>query len=170
MAETSNLGACKELIENAGRYTKGVLERGLFVQISVYIDFLRISMATARLSGDLEDAIEHYDYPEWLVGEGCSEIAELGECFGRASVLLVTGTEKALERIRKIILRFPENAQQTLWGGVVPDDDRFFEMLEEYIIDSGKLYGSCPMEEANLFFCDSVRAVLEKYPEAQLRS
>lgn len=170
MTETMNCGASKEQIDLAGRYAKEILEGDLCIQVSAYIDFLRISMTAAKLSCELEDAIEHYDYAEWLVGEGCSEVAELDECFGRASVLLVTGTEKALERIRNIILRFPENAQQTLWGGVVPDDDRFFEMLEEYIIDSGKLYGSCPMEEANLFFCDSVRAVLEKYPEAQLQS
>ncbi len=170
MTETMNFGASKEQIDLAGRYAKEILEGDLCIQVSAYIDFLRISMAAARLSCELDEAIEHYDYAEWLVGAGSSEVTELDICFGRASVLLVTVTEKALARIRAIILKFPETAQRTLWGGVVPDDDKFFELLEAYMVDSAELDNTYPMEEANLFFCDSVRAVLEKYPEAQLQS
>lgn len=136
-------------------------------QISAYIDFLRISMTTARLSCELDEAIEHYDYAEWLVGAGCSEVAELDGCLGRASVLLVTVTERTLARIRAIILKFPETAQLTLWGGKVPDDDRFFEMLETYMVDSDGLDYTYPMVETNIFFCDSVRAVLGIYAETQ---
>jgi len=154
-----------ELKAFASEYSKNVMESELYPSVSAFMDFARIRWTLSISIGELDEAVENYDFEEWLLGGKNKDIAHAEICIGRAETAMKKLEEQAWKRVSDLTLKLSDEEILSIFNAPINFTDSFLKEVYDCLYELGE-FPYC-MPDAFKQYIEAINTVMEKHASMQ---
>lgn len=149
----------------ASEYSKNVMENELYPSVSAFMDFARIRWSLSESIGELDEAVENYDFEEWLLGGANKDIAHAELYIGRAATAMEKLEEQAWKRVSDLTFKLSDKEILSIFNAPINFTDSFLKEVHDCLYELGE-FPYC-MPDAFRQYIEAVNIVVEEHASMQ---